>query len=79
MEDILINCVKGLFAFVGIWIFGIALWVLIVMVPVMMYTEAQCLRNGYPKYNVSVGLERYCSNLTGTITVQVDKAEERSK
>lgn len=47
---------------------------LVVFVPVQMYTQAECLRNGYPKYAVTVGLERYCMNLQGTITVRVDKA-----
>ena len=58
------------------WIFVIVLWVLVVMTPVMMYTEAECLRNGYPKYSVSVGLERYCMNLDGTVTVKVDKVSK---
>jgi hypothetical protein len=52
-------------------------YALFVMVPVMMYTEAECLRNGYPKYAVTVGLSRYCTNLAGTVTVQVDKAGEK--
>lgn len=50
------------------------IWVMFVMTPVMFYTEAECLRSGYPKYHVTIGLSRYCSNLTGTVTVQVDQA-----
>ena len=50
-----------------------AAYVMFVMVPVYMYAEAKCLRAGYPKAHVTVGLETYCSNLAGTVTVQVDK------
>lgn len=46
-------------------------YVLFVMCPVMMYAEAECLRAGYPKYSVTVGLERYCMNLDGSVTVKV--------
>ena len=49
-------------------------YVVFIMVPVMMYAESECLRAGYPKYYVSVGLERYCSNLDGAVTVKVTKA-----
>lgn len=41
--------------------------------PVTLYTEAECLKKGYPEYRVSVGLERYCMTLGGAVTVQVDK------
>ena len=41
--------------------------------PVSIYAEAECLRKGYPEYRVSVGLERYCMTLDGSVTVQVDK------
>lgn len=47
---------------------------LFVYFPVSLYTEAECLRNGYPKAKVSIGLERYCMNLDGTVTVKVEKA-----
>ena len=50
-----------------------AIYVLFIMVPVLMYTEAECLREGYPEYRVSIGLERYCMTLDGVITVKVDK------
>jgi len=40
--------------------------------PVAIYTEAECLRKGYPEYRVSLGLERYCITLDGAITVKVD-------
>lgn len=43
--------------------------------PTVMYTEARCLRNGYPKTYVTVGLEGYCANLAGTVTVKVDKVK----
>ena len=41
--------------------------------PVNIYTEAECLREGYPEYKLSVGLERYCITLDGIVTVRVDK------
>jgi hypothetical protein len=47
-------------------------YVILVVIPVQLYTEAQCLRQGYPKASVTVGLERYCSNLQGSVTVKVD-------
>jgi hypothetical protein len=46
-----------------------------VILPVVFYTDAQCLRAGYPKSHVTIGLERYCSNLDGAVTVRVDKAD----
>ena len=50
-------------------------FLLVAYLPVALYTQAECLRNGYPKYAVSIGLERYCMNLEGTVTVRVDKAD----
>lgn len=48
-------------------------YMVLVMMPVMAYVEAECLRNGYPKAHVTVGLERYCSNFDGAVTVKVTK------
>ena len=55
-------------AFVGFMAFLFFVWA-----PVMMYAEAECLRTGYPKAYVTVGLERYCSTLDGAVTVRVTK------
>lgn len=41
--------------------------------PVYLYSEAQCLKKGYPKTYVSVSLGRYCANLNGSVTVKVDE------
>ena len=61
--------------FVMVAVFGVLLlYLMFFWVPVLLYTEAECLRNGYPKAQVSVGLERYCTNLIGTVTVKVEKA-----
>lgn len=49
------------------------LYVVFVWGPVALYAEAKCLEQGYPEYKVTVGLEKYCLNLDGTITVAVDK------
>lgn len=51
----------------------VTLVLLFVYLPFSMYTQAECLRKGYPKYAVTVGLERYCMNLEGTITVRVEQ------
>lgn len=67
---------------IGIWVIAafmvpitlIGFYTLFIILPVTLYTEAECLRKGYPKYHVTIGLERYCSNLSGSITVKVDKA-----
>ena len=45
--------------------------VVAVYLPVMLKTEAECLRQGFPKYSVSVGLESYCLNLQGVVTTVV--------
>ncbi len=47
-------------------------YVFFIYTPVDMYTEAECLRNGYPKHSTTVGLERYCISLDGAVTVTVD-------
>ena len=62
----LVNGAIGLFVL-------FSLYVIFVWLPVSMYAEADCLRNGYPKAKVSVGLERYCITLDGLVTVKVDK------
>lgn len=46
-------------------------YLLFVVLPVSLYTDAECLRNGYPKAHVTIGLSRYCSTLDGAVTVQV--------
>ena len=48
-------------------------YTMFIWMPVNIYNEADCLSKGYPEHRVSVGLERYCMNLDGTITVLVDK------
>ena len=55
------------------------LYTLFVYTPVSLWAQAKCLRNGYPKSSVSVGLESYCMNLDGSVTVRVDKASEQKK
>lgn len=52
---------------------SILIGTMFIYLPVVLYTEAECLRKGYPEARVSIGLERYCMNLNGSITVQVDK------
>jgi len=59
----------------GFWgLIGLSVaYTFFIWTPVSIYTEAECLREGYPEHRVSVGLERYCMTLDGTITVRVDK------
>ena len=49
-------------------------YVMFIVMPVSLYNEAECLRKGYPKAEVTIGLERYCMTLDGAVTVRVDKA-----
>jgi hypothetical protein len=60
----------GVFAVLGV----VMAYLMFVFIPVALYTDAECLRAGYPKSHVTIGLSRYCSNLDGAVTVRVDKA-----
>lgn len=51
----------------------LAAYALLAYFPVELYAEAECLRNGYPKAQVSIGLERYCTTLDGLVSVKVIK------
>lgn len=53
-----------------------ALYVVLVWMPVALWTEAQCLERGYPKSQVSVTLSRYCTTLDGAVTVKVAPLNE---
>ena len=55
-------------------VLAVTVALIFVYLSVDLYTQAECLRNGYPKHAISVGLERYCMNLTGSVTVKVEKA-----
>lgn len=61
------------FAAIFLPILAMLAYMMLVMMPVTAYTEAECLRSGYPKAHVTVGLERYCSNFDGAVTVKVTK------
>lgn len=67
------NTTDKVLAAIGIPILAMLVYMMLVMMPVMLYTESECLRNGYPKAHVTVGLERYCSNFDGAVTVKVQK------
>ena len=49
------------------------LYMILVMAPVAIYTDAKCLEKGYPEFRVTIGLEKYCMNYDGSITMKVDK------
>lgn len=68
----LCNALVGLCALLGVVLVGFLLYTIFVYMPVAIYTEAKCLKQGYPKHAVSVGLEQYCMNLDGSVTVKVD-------
>ena len=53
-----------------------SIYMVFVILPVIMYTDAQCLRQGMPKAHVTIGLERYCSTLDGSVTVKVTKQKD---
>lgn len=69
--------IKGMAAFLllgGLFLFlAFCAYTLFVWAPVHLYTEAQCLAQGYPKARLSVGLERYCTTLDGAVTVRAVK------
>lgn len=53
---------------------AVLLVLVLVVVPVTLYTEAQCLERGFPEARVTWKFDRYCMNLDGTVTVRVEKA-----
>lgn len=44
-----------------------------VILPVSLYADAKCLEQGFPNSHVTIGLETYCSNFDGSITIKVIK------
>ena len=67
------NVIGWLLAVLGGILALFCAYTMLIYTPVSLYAEAQCLRNGYPKTYVSVGLEMYCSTLDGSVTVTVRK------
>ena len=59
---------KTIFAFVALILFA----VVFLYLPVRLYAEAECYRRGYPEARITIGLERYCMNLDGSVTVKVE-------
>lgn len=62
-EDILFGIMVAISGALGV-VFCILLFV---YVPVELQTEQDCLRQGYPKSTVTVGLERYCLSYDGAL------------
>lgn len=60
-------------------LFVFLLYTLFILMPVSMWAEAKCLRNGYPKTAVTINLEAYCMNLNGSVTVRVEKTDKVAK
>jgi hypothetical protein len=65
-----------IFTFVASIVALFMIYLMFVFVPTALYTEAECLRTGYPKAYVTVGLERYCSTLDGAVTVKIKKQSD---
>jgi len=65
--------VKYIFIAIGVSFPLFCLYTIFIWGPVNIYTEAKCLKAGYPEHRVSVGLEMYCLNLQGDVTVNVDQ------
>lgn len=73
MIDILIKVAKVAGSILIAMFIAFILYCAFVLMPVQMYTEAECLRQGYPEHRVTIGLGRYCMTIDGAVTVQVDK------
>jgi hypothetical protein len=54
-----------------VFVAGFSVFAAIVLLPMQLYTDAECLRNGYPVARVTIGLERYCATLDGAVTVKI--------
>ena len=63
----------GVFAVFGVFVIILFILGVCIYLPVQLYTDAECLREGYPESRITVGMERYCMNLDGSVTVRVDK------
>lgn len=65
---------KLVFAFLGL--FGLMIVGLILLAaiytPVSLAASAGCLAKGYPKSAVTWDFKKYCMNLEGTVTVDVE-------
>lgn len=48
-------------------------WLILVMLPVSLRANANCLEAGYPKATVTWNLKAYCMNMQGAVTVRVDR------
>lgn len=54
----------------------VVVYMFLVVMPVGVYAEAECLEHGYPKAIVTYKLDVYCTNLEGSVTVGVDALSE---
>ena len=72
MDKFLDYFIPSIFIFIGL----VMAYILFVLTPLSLYADAKCLRNGYPKSYVTVGLETYCSTLDGAVTVKVQNLKK---
>lgn len=63
--------ISGVISVAAFLSFGFIGYTMFILCPVSIYAQSECLRNGYPNAYVTIGLERYCSTLDGSVTVKV--------
>ncbi len=44
-----------------------------IMLPFQLYADNVCLKKGYPKAHTTYTGDIYCSNLSGSVTILVEK------
>lgn len=52
---------------------GFLMLLICVDVPLSLYTDAQCLKQGYPSSRVTIDFDRYCVTTEGAIVPRVVK------
>ncbi len=57
----------------GLVFLAFVFYTVFIWFPYNIYAETQCLAKGFPDYRVTIGLEVYCLNLDGSVTVNVEK------
>lgn len=63
--------IDKLFPLVGILFVLFMLYVLFVVLPLLVYTELQCLEAGYPEAGVTILLDSYCLGIEGATNSHV--------
>lgn len=48
-------------------------YVMLIYMPIHVYTEISCIKQGFPDHKVTINLERYCITIEGATTAKVVK------